>query len=163
MMYVIKRDGRKKIFDAERIVLAVGKAQLEVEGKMNDLGESIANLVIKHLTKNDMENINIETIQDLVVGFLGEENKDVARAYESYREERSIKRNENDELIKSISGLVDFSNEEVLSENSNKQAQLISTQRDLVAGEVSKYIAKTRMIPKHLIEAHNRGEIKIHK
>ena len=66
------------------------------------------------------------------------------------------------ELIDAVSGLLDFTNQEVLTENANKQSQLVSTQRDLMAGEVSKYISKTKLIPKHLIEAHENGEIKIH-
>ena len=59
-------------------------------------------------------------------------------------------------------GLVDFTNEEVITENSNKQAVLASTQRDLIAGEVSKYVAKTKMIPAHIVQAHEEGIIKIH-
>ena len=66
------------------------------------------------------------------------------------------------ELIDAVSGLLDFTNQEVLTENANKQSQLVSTQRDLMAGEVSKYISKTKLIPKHLVEAHENGEIKIH-
>ena len=66
------------------------------------------------------------------------------------------------ELIDAVSGLLDFTNQEVLTENANKQSQLVSTQRDLMAGEVSKYISKTKLLPKHLVEAHENGEIKIH-
>ena len=66
------------------------------------------------------------------------------------------------ELIDAVCGLLDFTNQDVLTENANKQSQLVSTQRDLMAGEVSKYISKTKILPRHLVEAHDRGEIKIH-
>ena len=66
------------------------------------------------------------------------------------------------ELIDAVCGLLDFTNKDVLTENANKQSQLVSTQRDLMAGEVSKYISKTKILPRHLVEAHDRGEIKIH-
>lgn len=163
MVKVKKRDGRKKDFNAERIVSAVDKAQKEARGGMTNLGKDVADKVISYIIREHLEEVDIEFIQDLVVKALGEEDREVAKAYENYREERNIKRGENSELIKSIRGLVDCSNEEVLTENSNKQSYLASTQRDLIAGEVSKYIAKTEMIPKHLIEAHNKGIIKIHK
>ena len=65
------------------------------------------------------------------------------------------------ELIDAVCGLLDFTNQDVLTENANKQSQLVSTQRDLMAGEVSKYISKTKILPRHLVEAHDRGEIKI--
>ena len=66
------------------------------------------------------------------------------------------------ELIDAVCGLLDFTNQDVLTENANKQSQLVSTQRDLMAGEVSKYVSKTKILPRHLVEAHDRGEIKIH-
>ena len=66
------------------------------------------------------------------------------------------------ELIDAVCGLLDFTNQDVLTENANKQSQLVSTQRDLMAGEVSKYISKMKILPRHLVEAHDRGEIKIH-
>ena len=66
------------------------------------------------------------------------------------------------ELIDAVCGLLYFTNQDVLTENANKQSQLVSTQRDLMAGEVSKYISKTKILPRHLVEAHDRGEIKIH-
>lgn len=66
------------------------------------------------------------------------------------------------ELMDAVCGLLDFTNQDVLTENANKQSQLVSTQRDLMAGEVSKYISKTKILPRHLVEAHDRGEIKIH-
>lgn len=70
-------------------------------------------------------------------------------------------KNEN-ELVTAVCGLLDSTNEDVLTENANKQSQLVSTQRDLMAGELSKFISKKYIIPSHLIEAHERGEIKIH-
>ena len=109
------------------------------------------------------EYINIEDIQDEVedslmkLGF-----HDVAKSYILYRNERNRKRNEHP-LDESILGLINMTNTEVITENSNKQSQLASTQRDLIAGEVSKYISKNNLIPKDIVEAHGKGIIHLHK
>ena len=88
----------------------------------------------------------------------------VEKAFILYRDERKRKRDlENHPLDNSILELLDLNNEEVMTENSNKNAILVSTQRDLIAGEISKHIAKSKMIPKDIVDAHERGIIHIHK
>lgn len=167
---VIKRDNRIKPFDFQRIAKAVEKAYLDVYGN-----EDISNLdnelieiqtilydIANAINKVGKSTLDVEEIQDIIIKCLNCRNKDVANAYSDYRSQRTIVRDSKMQLIKEISGLLDNTNIDVLKENSNKQSQLASTQRDLIAGEVSKYIALTSMIPKHLVEAHKKGIIKIH-
>lgn len=165
-MKIIKRDGRIKDFDENRIKDAVKAAYNDVY-KYTEA---------RHLTERQVININImrtiktlnkdiyevEEIQDIVTEQINEINPKVAEAYDEYRKERTAVRESKIELIEDVMGLLDFSNVEVIKENSNKQSQLVSTQRDFMAGEISKYIAKTKMIPKHLMDAHYKGIIKIH-
>ena len=162
MINVLKRDGREKQFDSRFIEIAVDRAKDEVNCEDEDLGFRIGQLVEETLIENGIQEINIEDIQDLVVEFLNQENKDVALAYKGFRNKRNIERESKMDLINSIKGLVDYSNIDIITENSNKQSTLASTQRDLIAGEVSKYIAKTSLIPQYIVEAHEEGIIHNH-
>lgn len=159
---VIKRDGRLKDFDYRRISDAIDKAYLEVYGHKCgiDLEDDITDEIM--VLAEDNGAISVEEIQDIVVGVLMEEDSKVGEAYESYRKERESNRSINSDLYKSILGLVDQTNIDVMTENANKQSQLASTQRDLIAGEVSKYIALNYMIPKHIRNAIDKGWIKMH-
>ncbi len=163
-MKVIKRDGRIKEFDLRRINEAIKKAYDEVNPAWGDEQEleSVMDDIFSVISSAEEEYFSVEDIQDIIIDTLKNYNADVARVYSEYREERTRSRNFKTELLKEISGLLDNSNISVLTENSNKQSQLASTQRDLIAGEVSKYISKNTLIPKHLMEAHNKGIIKIH-
>lgn len=157
-MIVIKRNGNAVSFDKDKIITAIRKAMVECNEDVNN-AEIVANEVVKNI---DNEYIDIEDIQDEVESTLMELGfKDVAKAYILYRNERNRKRNEHP-LDESILGLLDMTNTEVITENSNKQSQLASTQRDLIAGEVSKYISKNRFIPNDLVEAHDKGIIHLH-
>lgn len=157
-MIVIKRNGNVTNFDKDKITSAIRKAMVECHEDVAN-AEKITNEVVKRL---DSEYINIEDIQDEVENCLMKMGfNDVAKSYILYRNERTRKRNEHP-LDESILGLINMTNTEVLTENSNKQSQLASTQRDLIAGEVSKYISKDRYIPKDIIDAHDKGLIHIH-
>lgn len=157
-MIVIKRNGNVTNFDKDKITSAIRKAMVECHEDVAS-AEKITNEVVKRL---DSEYINIEDIQDEVENCLMKMGfNDVAKSYILYRNERTRKRNEHP-LDESILGLINMTNTEVLTENSNKQSQLASTQRDLIAGEVSKYISKDRYIPKDIIDAHDKGVIHIH-
>lgn len=157
-MIVIKRNGNAVSFDKDKITSAIRKAMVECHVDVKN-AEIVSNEVIKRL---DEEYINIEDIQDEVESCLMEMGfRETAKAYILYRNERTRRRNEHP-LDKSILGLVNMSNIEVLTENSNKQSQLASTQRDLIAGEVSKYISKNKLIPKDIIENHDKGIIHLH-
>lgn len=165
-MKIIKRDGRIKKFDSERIKNAIRNAYYDVYGEMKKETSlefyTVCADVEKKILESGKENITVEEVQDIIINELNEVNKTIGKAYSDYREKRTILRNSKMELIKEISGLLDYTNIDVLTENANKQSQLVSTQRDLIAGEVSKYISKTSLIPKHLVDAHNAGIIKIH-
>lgn len=157
---VIKRDGRVKDFDSSRILRAIRKAYEECN--LNDYQEyEAARKVEAQLNNLNLDEISVEGIQDVVEAVLQELNSKVANVYSSYREKRTEVREENSKLIQSIEGLLNFSNDKVMLENSNKQAQLISTTRDLMAGEVSKFIVR-KMIPKEIMELHDRGIIHLH-
>ena len=158
-----KRDGRTKPFDKKRIEKAVESACCDYYKSEHhpDL-YLVVNNICEHINELNDDPIDVETIQDIVVAELNKVDEGLADCYETYRIKRSIYRNSKNELVDAVSGLLDFTNQEVLTENANKQAQLVSTQRDLMAGEVSKYISKTKLIPQHLIKAHENGEIKIH-
>ena len=157
-MIVIKRNGNAVTFDKDKIISAIRKAMVECDVNVG-YARSVADEVVNNL---EGEYINIEDIQDEVENCLMKMGfRDVAKAYILYRNERNRKRNEHP-LNESILGLVNMTNTEVITENSNKQSQLASTQRDLIAGEVSKYISKNNLIPKDIVEAHEKGIIHLH-
>lgn len=163
---IMKRDGRTKLYDKKRIVNAIHAAYMEYcagkdEYVQVDMTICLASIFTR-IDNLDENPISVETIQDIVVEELYKTNYELAECYNDYRIKRSVYRNSKNELIDAISGLLDFTNQDIMTENSNKQAQLVSTQRDLMAGEVSKYISRTKLIPQHLIKAHDNGEIKIH-
>lgn len=162
---VIKRDDRIKEFEFGRIIMAINMAYTDIYDEDQINGIEVSGLLEKiydHFINSDKKEYHVEEIQDIIVSELSKVNNIVARAYIDYREERSVARNAKTKLIKEVSGLLDHTNIDVLRENSNKQSQLVSTQRDLIAGEVSKYISGAHLIPKHLMNAHKKGIIKIH-
>ena len=163
-MKVIKRDGRVKDFDFNRIRAAVNAACSEVYGGNYDeeIKEIIFDKIHEYFEHPTKDIFTVEEIQDTVICVLAIFDKKLAMSYSDYRETRTLVRDSKMDMIKEISGIINFTNDEVLTENANKQSQLASTQRDLISGEVSKYISKTQLIPKHLIDAHNAGKIKIH-
>ena len=160
-MIVKKRDGNMVAFDKNKIIVAIQKAMLEVNintDRAYDITEKVLDKI------SDKNEISIEEIQDIIEETLIEKNyPTVAKAYILYREERKRKREFKEHpLDESIIELLNLTNEEIMTENSNKNAILVSTQRDLIAGEISKHIAKTKLIPKDIVEAHDRGIIHIH-
>lgn len=158
-MLVSKRNGNLVNFDKNKIIIAIQKAMLEVNIN-TDKAYDITKIVCDKI--KDRSEISIEEIQDVIESTLMENNyPTVAKAYILYRDERKRAR-ESHPLDKSVLGLLDLTNNEVMDENSNKNATLVSTQRDLIAGEISKHIAKTKMIPKDIVEAHEKGIIHIH-
>ena len=158
---VRKRDGRIKDFDVARIFVAVEKVFNEV-GEMDITGQSsVVSKIVNRLAKYKSTIIDVESIQDIVVEVLKEYNPEISERYEEYRNNRTLVREESSRLIRSIEGLLDFSNQSVMKENSNKQSELISTTRDLMAGEVSKFIAR-KTIPKEIVELHDKGIIHVH-
>lgn len=157
---VIKRNGDKVVFNKDKIILAIGKANDEVNGKLKiktffDIADSIEDLY-----KN--EDCTVEEIQDIVENSLMEcEAYDVARAYIKYRYKRELLRKANN-TDTSILQILENCNEEINEENSNKNPTIGSTQRDYMAGEVSKDLSKRILLPKHIVEAHEAGIIHFH-
>lgn len=163
---IMKRDGRVKPYDKSRIDKVIASACVEYYGDITKaLSPDMLSCLYSIYVRIDIleeDPVDVETIQDIVVEELFKVDAGLAECYSDYRTKRSVYRNSKSELIDAVSGLLDFTNEEVLTENANKQSQLVSTQRDLMAGEVSKYISRTKLIPPHLMKAHDNGEIKIH-
>src|SRR5574344_1870389 len=159
---ITKRDGRLKDFNTSRIRFVIDSASLEV-GKYNEndtLGVDIAEYIEDYLVDNHIECIGVEEVQDLVIERLEIEDKEVAKAYKKYRKEREKQRNHP--IDKQILELLEGTNELLAKENANKNASLLSTQRDLMAGTISRNLALRYKIPKELADAHNEGLIKLH-
>lgn len=160
---VIKRDGSVVEFDSSKIYTAIMKAMTKGSGIVEEQVASVISKQAECLFEGN-STVSINAIEKFVFDQLIEfDQKETARAYEGYRATQSYKRESlNNELVKSVLGLIDQTNEEVILENANKQAELAPTQRDLIAGEVSKMISKNFLIPPHLVQANDMGIIKIH-
>lgn len=157
MNIITKRDGRKVPFDEEKIEKAILKAMKNGSGIIKkDIAKEIATGA-KEIFEIDDQEITIEDIEDYVYFSLLENGEELtAKFYEEYRAIQAFKRTINT-TDSSILSLVQHTNEEVMNENSNKNAALNSTQRDLIAGEISKDIAKRLIIPAEFVQAHDEG------
>lgn len=163
-MNVIKRSGEEVIFDASKIKNAVRKANQATEPEQRMSEDSLKETVSRVLDQIALLNraIGVEEIQDMVEKSIMQEGAyAVAKNYITYRYERALvrKANSTDEKILS---LIDRNNEEVKQENSNKNPTVNSTQRDYMAGEVSKDITRRFLLPKDILEAHEQGIIHFH-
>ena len=160
---VIKRNGQQIRFDKERITRAIEKAMKYGSGiYFPNIAEEIANDIQQEYIAKQQHIVSIYDIEKLVFNKLIEYKQvETARAYESYKSVKAYQR-ENNTTDDNVLGIINKTNQELLNENSNKDAIINSTQRDLVAGEVSKDIAKRKIIPAHLVQAHNEGVIHIH-
>lgn len=159
-----KRDSRLVDFDKNRIIDAVLAAFKEVDGEITDYAlEKSGNIAdyIQDIAENKDEPLTVEEVQDYVEkGLSSTKRKDVAKAFILYRYERTLARkNTIDDVVDEI---VATSNEYWLTENSNKDANLATTQRDYIAGAVSTDASKRRLLPKSVIEAHEEGIIHFH-
>ena len=160
-MKVIKRDGKKVDFDPNKIVVAISKANREVIGNEKASIQNI-NYIVEAIEKLGLNEIGIEKIQDQIERKLMELGKyELAKRYMLYREKRSIIRQTNT-TDESILSLIRNTNKEVSKENSNKNAILLSTQRDLIAGEVSKDIVDRLLLPERIVKAHKEGALHFH-
>lgn len=161
-MQVIKRNGEMVTFDKVKIEVAIVKAMKYGVGYIEEgVAKYIANSIEIFFETLD-STPTIYNIENLVFKSLIELGfPDVARAYEGYRAIQQFKR-ETNTTDESIMGLINATNVEVLKENSNKDDRLASTQRDLIAGEVSKDIARRKVIPAHIVQAHDEGILHWH-
>lgn len=160
-MKIIKRDGSVAQFDKNKIETAINKAFLEVDGILyeTDTAKDIA----EDIMLNDLKPyMTVEDIQNLVEDYLmRSERTDVARSYIRYRQRREILR-DTSITYNGVLELVDMKNEELKEENSNKNATIASTQRDYMAGEVSKDLTRRFLLPAAVTKAHDAGEIHFH-
>ena len=160
-MKVIKRDGRATEFNSEKIKIAIEKANKEVRPALRATKDEIDN-IIKYIEDLDKKRILVEDIQDIIECKLMEINKyDLAKKYIVYRYTRALVRKQNT-TDESILGLIKNTNKELMEENSNKNAIVASTQRDLIAGEVSKDLTKRILLPEKISKAHEEGILHFH-
>ncbi len=161
---VIKRNGQEVGFDIEKIVNAIGKANKEVSGiyqlnqyQISAIAENIARKVAQA-----PHAVNVEDIQDMVEkGIMEMRGYEVAQKYVRYRYKRELSRKSNT-TDNGILALINQENEEVKQENSNKNPVINSTQRDYMAGEVSKDLTKRILLPEDIVRAHEEGIIHFH-
>ena len=158
---VIKRDGCRVPYDAERIKEAVIRASIAVNTKDNAYAEAVAEAVtssIEYLDEVDIGDIQSAVENELMQG----PYKGLARAYIEYRHDRDMIREQKSRLNHDIKGLIEQSNADLLNENANKDSKIIPTQRDLLAGIVAKHYALQYMLPKDVARAHQEGDIHYH-
>lgn len=161
--YVIKRDGSRSSFEIQRIINAIKKAakavSIEDERYYHHVGQQVCDEIFTH----HQNEIDISHIQRIVENkLMASAYPQVARAYIEYRHDRDSAREKRSKLTKEIEGLIEQTNMAVLNENANKDSKVIPTQRDLLAGIVAKHYAKQYLLPKDVVDAHERGEIHYH-
>lgn len=159
---VIKRDGRKENFNRNKIRDAVLHAFHDVDGDLTKNDLAIAEKIADEIAKVKKKSVNVEDIQDMVVNkLMATSRKDVASRYVEYRYCRKLVR-ESNTTDKTILELLSGDSEYWNSENSNKNAHLVTTQRDYMAGIVSEDISKRFLLPSDIIQAHEEGIIHFH-
>ena len=160
-MKVIKRDGRSVEYDREKIAIAIQKANKEVKPKERATKEDI-NQIIQYIEELDKKRILVEDIQDIIEEKLMELQKyELAKKYIVYRYTRALVRKSNT-TDQSIKELIEGTNEYWNNENSNKNATVITTQRDYLAGITSTDITRRFLLPEDIVKAHDEGIIHFH-
>ena len=160
-MKVIKRDGRAVDFDQEKIRVAISKANQEVKPRERATKEQIKE-IINYIEELGKKRILVEDIQDVIEQKLMEFQKyELSKRYIVYRYTRALVRKQNT-TDESILGLIRNENKELAEENSNKNTTLASTQRDYIAGEVSRDLTKRMLLPEKISKAHEDGILHFH-
>lgn len=158
---VEKRDGSRVPFDSKRIYQAVLAASQASEPVSDEFASSVAQAVSLRFT--DDSTVKIQQIQSAVEEQLMQSPyRQLARAYIEYRHDRDVARDRHSQLNRDITGLMEQSDADILNENANKDAKVIPTQRDLLAGIVARHYAKKYILPRDVVQAHERGEIHYH-
>lgn len=158
---VRKRDGSYVEFDKQKIVNAILSADKEVFDDYR-CGETLAIEIANEIERTNRGILDVEVIQDLVLESLNNKGKfDLAICYSNYRRQREIIRSAT-ETEKSVFGIIRNENLDVSTENSNKDARIISTQRDYMAGEMSKDLTKKYFMSEDLLEAEINGILHMH-
>ena len=160
-MKIVKRDGHIVDYDPQKIRIAIGKANNEVRGKEKVSKEQIDE-IIKYIEELNKKRILVEDIQDIIEEKLMSYGKyTLAKKYITYRYTRELVRKANT-TDKSIKELIEGENEYWNSENSNKNAEVVTTQRDYLAGITSTDITRRFLLPEDIVEAHDKGIIHFH-
>ncbi len=160
-MKVIKRDGHIVDYDKEKIFVAIGKANEEVPEEER-ASESEIKKIVKYIESLNKKRILVEDIQDIIEIKLMEMKKfELSKHYIVYRYNRALVRKSNT-TDESILSLIRNENKELNEENSNKNAVLASTQRDYIAGEVSKDLTRRILLPEKISKAHDDGVLHFH-
>ena len=162
---VLKRDGRIVIFDSGKVFNAMLSAYSSLHDTIDreyvDVCNDAINAIIDEYDSVGDRILSVEDIQDIVEEtLLDSKYNDVAKAYILYRDERTRCRETTIDRV--VSEILEDSNEYWSTENSNKDSKLLTTQRDYMAGAISTDIMRRKILPKHLIEAHDSGILHIH-
>ena len=163
-MKIIKRSGEEAGFDITKIIAAVHKANKEVDPAKRLTSGQIQTIAgnVEEICKKSIRSMNVEEIQDEVEDQIMRQGAyQVARVYITYRYRRQLVRQSNTTDAQ-IMTIIESQNEEAKQENSNKNPLLASTQRDYMAGEVSKDITKRFLLSQKVWEAHEKGLIHFH-
>lgn len=160
-MQVVKRDGSTVAFDRSKIVAAITKANHSVDEEQRITEEQIENIT-KYIESRHRSRFLVEDIQDMVEKQLMELGKyTLAKNYIIYRYNRALVRRQNT-TDESILSLIHNTNKELAEENSNKNTTIASTQRDYIAGEVSRDLTRRVLLPEHISKAHDEGVLHFH-
>ena len=163
-MKIIKRNGSEAAFDITKIIVAVSKANKEIDERQRLTNEQVRTIAanVEGACVAMGRAASVEEIQDLVEKqIMGQGAFDVAKEYICYRYTRSLARRANT-TDNQILSLIECNNEEVKQENANKNPTVNSVQRDYMAGEVSKDITRRILLPREIVEAHEQGIIHFH-
>ena len=160
-MKVIKRDGRAVDYDRSKIQIAIEKANKEVKPAERATKEDIKE-IIKYIEELNKKRMLVEDIQDIIEEKLMEINKyELAKKYIVYRYTRALVRKQNT-TDETILGIIRNDNKELAEENSNKNTMLASTQRDYIAGEVSRDLTRRLLLPEKIAKADSEGVLHFH-
>ena len=160
-MKVIKRDGRAVEYNKDKIKVAIQKANQEVRKCERATDEEIDD-IIKYIEELNKKRMLVEDIQDIIEEQLMDmKHFELAKKYVVYRYTRALVRKQNT-TDESILGLIRNENKELAEENSNKNTMLASTQRDYIAGEVSRDLTNRLLLPEKIVQAHQDGILHFH-
>lgn len=162
---VLKRDGRVVVFDSGKVFNAMLSAYSSLHDSIDseyiNVCNDAINTILDEYDALEDRILGVEDIQDIVENtLLDSKYNDVAKAYILYRESRTLSRETT--VDKVVSEILEDSNDYWSTENSNKDSKLLTTQRDYMAGAISTDIMRRKILPKHLVEAHDNGILHVH-
>lgn len=164
-LLIIRRSGQEMKYERNKITKAIRKANNEFKMKADRLNNVQINAIVDEIENYLLHlsyNAPVEDIQDMVIyGIMKQGAYKVAKAYTEYRYKHNMKR-EMSGFDKRVLSIVDYENEDIKQENSNKNPQVASVQRDYVSGEVSKEITRNLLLPDDIVRAHDEGIIHFH-